>query len=168
MKRSITTLVPVFNTNRMVEEYAEKCYAPSHARFGTMMAGDRAAAKELAAWRKRIAGEWHEVRIEGMETLKADDLHVGGSFDVRVKVHLGSRRRRRGRAGVLRPARRDGRNRRAEIAVAQAGQAAEAGFATFTGAGAVSSSGQFGFTVRVLPKHPNLPNPFEPGLVTWG
>ena len=73
----------------MVEEYAAKCYAPSHARFGTMMTGDRAAAKELAAWRKRIAGEWHEVRIEGIETLKADHLQVGGSFDIRVKVHLG-------------------------------------------------------------------------------
>ena len=29
-------------------------------------------------------------------------------------------------------------------------------------------SGQFGFGVRVLPKHPNLPHSFEPGLVTWG
>jgi len=26
----------------------------------------------------------------------------------------------------------------------------------------------FGFSVRVLPKHANLPHPFEPGLVTWG
>ncbi|HEY3789969.1 MAG TPA: hypothetical protein VGL71_14010, partial [Urbifossiella sp.] len=30
------------------------------------------------------------------------------------------------------------------------------------------ASGQFGFSVRVLPKHANLPHPFEPGLVTWG
>src|SRR5213078_1669379 len=32
MKRSIATLVPVFNTNRMVEEYTERCYLPSHRR----------------------------------------------------------------------------------------------------------------------------------------
>ena len=25
-----------------------------------------------------------------------------------------------------------------------------------------------GSGVRVLPKHPDLPHPFEPGLVTWG
>jgi starch phosphorylase len=30
------------------------------------------------------------------------------------------------------------------------------------------ASGQFGFSVRVLPKHTNLPHSFEPGLVTWG
>ena len=29
-------------------------------------------------------------------------------------------------------------------------------------------AGHFGFNVRVLPKHANLPNLFEPGLVTWG
>jgi starch phosphorylase len=30
------------------------------------------------------------------------------------------------------------------------------------------SSGQHGFAVRVLPKHADLGNPFEPGLLTWG
>jgi starch phosphorylase len=30
------------------------------------------------------------------------------------------------------------------------------------------SSGHYGYTVRVLPKHANLGNPFEPGLICWG
>ena len=30
------------------------------------------------------------------------------------------------------------------------------------------ASGQYGFAVRVLPKHPDLQTPFEPGLVCWG
>jgi len=38
----------------------------------------------------------------------------------------------------------------------------------FTGEVACRASGQFGFSVRVLPKHMNLPHSFEPGLVTWG
>jgi starch phosphorylase len=29
------------------------------------------------------------------------------------------------------------------------------------------SSGQHGYTVRVLPRHPDLANLFEPGLVCW-
>jgi len=29
MKRSMSTVCPVFNTNRMVQEYMEKCYGPS-------------------------------------------------------------------------------------------------------------------------------------------
>jgi starch phosphorylase len=39
---------------------------------------------------------------------------------------------------------------------------------TYAGSVPCTSSGQFGFSVRVLPKHKNLPHLFEPGLVTWG
>jgi glycogen phosphorylase len=38
----------------------------------------------------------------------------------------------------------------------------------FTGAIPLRSSGQHGYAVRVLPRHPSLANPFEPGLVCWG
>ncbi len=38
----------------------------------------------------------------------------------------------------------------------------------FTGAIPCSASGQHGFAVRVLPRHGDLANSFEPGLVTWG
>ena len=57
MKRSITTLVPVFNTNRMVEEYAERCYLPSHRRFTKLAGGHLKAAQELAEWRRRVRHE---------------------------------------------------------------------------------------------------------------
>ncbi len=30
------------------------------------------------------------------------------------------------------------------------------------------SSGQHGYAVRVLPKHRDLANPFESGLIVWG
>jgi len=45
---------------------------------------------------------------------------------------------------------------------------ATGGSVLFTGQVPCTNSGHFGFNVRVLPKHPNLPNLFEPGLVTWG
>ena len=38
----------------------------------------------------------------------------------------------------------------------------------FSGTIPCRSSGQHGFAVRVLPKHGDLANPFEPGLVVWG
>src|SRR5262245_35073270 len=46
MKRCIMTLVPVFNTNRMVEEYTERCYIPSHSRFAKLSVEQLKAAKE--------------------------------------------------------------------------------------------------------------------------
>jgi starch phosphorylase len=38
----------------------------------------------------------------------------------------------------------------------------------FSGSIPCRASGQHGFSVRVLPRHKDLANPFEPGLLCWG
>src|SRR4029079_5507392 len=89
MKRSIMTLVPVFNTNRMVEEYTVRCYLPSHRRAAALSADHLRAAKDLAAWRRRVAGIWNQVRVESVEAPVWDALRVGSDFPIKVRVHLG-------------------------------------------------------------------------------
>ncbi len=41
------------------------------------------------------------------------------------------------------------------------------GVYTYTGAIPCRSSGLHGYSVRVVPRHPDLANPYQPGLVTW-
>ena len=48
------------------------------------------------------------------------------------------------------------------------GSAGSNGTAVFGASVPCAASGQYGFSVRVLPRNPDLPNPYEPGLVTWG
>ena len=172
MKRSISTLVPMFNTNRMVEEYAERCYLPSHRRFSKLSGGHLAAAKELAAWRGRIRGDWGQIRVENVETPGGDTHRVGSVFPIRVTVNLGQFHPNDVEVqlchGVL--------DSLGEIAEPKVLSLSAEGTpmngapqtAVFGGKVPCYSSGQFGYTVRVLPKHANLPHPFEPGLVTWG
>ena len=169
MKRSILTLVPVFNTNRMVEEYARRCYVPSHRRAARLSADHLKAARELAVWRKRIAGEWNEVRIEGVEAPTGETLRVGSEFPVRVRVHLGGVNTDDVEVqlchGVL-----DSMGEISDPRATPLRPDSERNGSTvlFTGSVPCRASGQFGFMVRVLPKHPNLAHSFEPGLVTWG
>ena len=39
---------------------------------------------------------------------------------------------------------------------------------TYSGVLRCRASGQQGYAVRILPKHQDLANAFEPGLVCWG
>ena len=48
------------------------------------------------------------------------------------------------------------------------GGGCEDGAWQYTGTIACGASGQHGYAVRVLPRHADLANPFEPGLVCWG
>ena len=172
MKRSIASLVPVFNTNRMVEEYAERCYVPSHRRYAKLAADHLKAAKDLAVWRRRVGGDWGQVKVESVEAPTADTLRVGSVFPVKVRVTLGSFSPDDVEVqichGIL-----DAMGEIAEpraMALLPDGPVSVNGTRTVLFAGKVPchSSGQFGFSVRVLPKHAHLPHLFEPGLVTWG
>ena len=169
MKRSIMSLVPVFNTNRMVEQYAERCYIPSYRRAAKLSLNHLLAAKELADWRRRIRADWHQVKVENVDAPTNDLMRVGATFPVRVRVNLGPFRPDEVEVqlchGVL--------DAMGDIAEPKAmpleADGEIAGHSVlFTGDVPCRASGQFGFSVRVLPRHTNLPTLFEPGLVTWG
>ncbi|AWM38362.1 Maltodextrin phosphorylase [Gemmata obscuriglobus] len=169
MKRSVMSLVPVFNTNRMVEQYTETCYVPSHRRAAALSANQLAGAKELAAWRRRVSSDWSQVRVESVEAPTADTLRVGGSFPVKVRVNLGSFKPEDVEVqlchGVL-DALGDIADPKTVALTANGGSSGAS--VQFAGEVSCRSSGQFGFGVRVLPKNQYLAHLFEPGLVTWG
>jgi glycogen phosphorylase len=168
MKNSIRTLSPVFNTNRMVEEYLTSIYEPAHKRYAATHSSSLKGATELSQWRSRIQSDWQSIRVENIETPSVDILRVGGSFDISVRVHLGPVRPQdvdvQACFGKL-----DNSGTISEpkvMSLDSLGQSQD-GRTTFKGRVSCSASGQFGLAVRVLPNHPLLPNKFEPCLVTW-
>jgi glycogen phosphorylase len=168
MKRSISSLVSVYNTNRMVEEYLKTCYVPSHQRYSTLSSEGMKPAAELAQWRRKINQAWGQVRIESVQAPTSDLMRVGSSFPVTVQVSLGS----------LTPHDVDVQicyglldamgevSSPTSLSLKPASQAS--GSMEYSVEVPCKNSGQFGFAVRVLPKHTNLPHSYEPALVTWG
>jgi starch phosphorylase len=169
MKQSISTVCPVFNTNRMVQEYIDKCYLPSAQRFEELAANGYRRATELAQWRKRVAQGWPQVRIESVETNGVDPLQVGKELEVKARVNLGAFSPDDVEVQLFHglvdtfgeiPSPRT-------VTMSHNG-AHEGNTWQFMGKISCRSSGQHGFAVRVLPKHQNLTNSFEPGLISWG
>jgi starch phosphorylase len=100
----------------------------------------------------------------------ADPMHAGGNLEVKAKVNLGGLspddvqvQLFHGLVGSL-----------GEIpqphtaAMSTNGAPREGNTWQFSGTIPCRSSGRRGFAVRVLPRHGDLGNPHEPGLVTWG
>jgi starch phosphorylase len=125
-------------------------------------------AGALAAWRRRVQQGWGGVRVDSVEAPTGEMWRVGKSFPVSVRVQLG---------GIpasdvavqLCYGHLDAAGELVEPQVlVLAADGATGGNTLFRGTVPCEVSGQFGFSVRVLPKHPHQPNLFEPGLVTWG
>jgi starch phosphorylase len=169
MKRSIATCCPVFNTNRMVQDYVEKEYWPSSQRFDKLIADSFAKARALALWRKRVVHGWNQVKVDNVEATGVDPMRVGGQLDVKARINL----------GMFSPD--DVEVQLFHGPVDSLGEIPKPGTITmghngihegpawvYQGIIPCRSSGQHGYAVRVLPKHADLASLFEPGLVCWG
>ncbi len=150
------------------------CYEPSQQRYQALTAEGLRRAAELAEWRRKIRAQWNQVRIEGVEVSGGDPLHVGNDLEVTARVHLGAFQPDDVEVQIYHgPLDSMGEITSAQVepmALSASPEGGTNGAATWTYRGRIScrNSGQYGFTVRVLPKHAGLPHVFETGLVTWG
>jgi starch phosphorylase len=167
VKASLRTLCPRFNSNRMLQEYTERMYLPAATNAGLLWKDNYRAARQLAAWRERVRQHWHEVAILAVEADTTRELEIGSTFDITVRVLLGSIPAEEVSVEVLYgPIDSQG-----EIIAGEALplglHAAEGAVATFTGSIPCRGAGQHGFLVRVLPFRRELASKFETGLLTW-
>ncbi len=168
MRASIGALCHFYNTHRMVREYTERFYLTADAIFRRLSEQDAARARALAAWLERVRAAWPQVRVEAVES-RLRELKVGERLTVRVRVHLGELtpddvnvEMYLGRVDA------DGEIQDAAVAGMQATGERSGGSWVFQGSAApCCRSGRHGYTVRVLPSHPDLTVAFLPGLITW-
>jgi starch phosphorylase len=169
MKASISTCCPFFNTNRMVQEYTEKCYWPSARRFDHLSGDHLKKAQALAQWRQHMQRGWQQVRIEAVEARGADPMHVGAELEVHARVNLGGFRPDDVEVQLFHGTVDNLGEIPAPRTVAMSHNGSRQGNSwVYRGTIPCRTSGQHGFAVRVLPRHEDLANPFEPGLICWG
>jgi starch phosphorylase len=169
MKSSLATLCPEFNMQRMVTEYTNDFYLRGHERFEHLMAGNAAAARALAAWIRRIRENWANVAVESVDALPETELRSGGEVEVRARVRLGALKCDEVSVelylGML-----DADFEicdAAAVPMEEVSQVADGVYVFAAHSAACRESGMHGYTVRVLPYHPDEPQQLLPGLIRW-
>ena len=126
-------------------------------------------ALPAASWRARVQAAWPRVAVEAVQADVQGKLKVGDRVRTRARVQLA------GLApddvtvelyvGRVDP---DGELAEAEPAAMQvAGPDGDGRYTFETVAEIARRSGLGGYTIRVLPAHPDLVTRFVPGLITW-
>ncbi len=168
VRHTLKSLGPKVLATRMMRDYVERLYLES-AATSRSLDGDYACARELAEWKVRVRDSWSAVAIDHVESTGVGDSPAqGAAVEVRVFVSLGD----------LEPGDVDvqvvhGRVRHEDDLVdTQAesltlAESYEAGRHRFEGGVELAQTGPFGYTVRILPRHPLLASPAELGCVAW-
>ncbi len=173
MKASMSTISPVFNTNRMVAEYTEQLDAPACRRWQLLTAEDYQRGKEISSWHRHIVQDWGQVQvlsISGDEN-HGRELAVGDELSVKATVRLGSIKPQEVRVEIY--AGRldlDGEISDGCAVPMQCEGEVEGDSNAFNFLGKVpcQQAGPHGYAVRVVPCHPQLCHPYATGLIRWG
>ena len=168
-KRSIMTLLPRYNSQRMVGEYLHKFYAPASIRGQEFVQDNYAVARELAAWKRKVRSGWGAVQLRAIERPgRTMPFGAGARFVVGVKmeglgpedvvVEL-----------LLSSAVREIANARSPAShlFTYSGQKNEHGECIYTLDLAPELCGKLEYRIRAYPSHRALSHRFEMGLMKW-
>lgn len=168
VKASMRTICPMFNTNRMLEEYANRLYVPAARRWRHLSQDSFAGAKALSQWKRSLSGEWNSVHVQQVDADDERELAVGSEVRVRAKVHLG--KVQPGDVSVeLYNGRVDPSGHLVEGSAVEMKcvDHIENGSYWFDGTIPCRRSGRHGYAVRVVPRHNDLTHRYDAGLILW-
>jgi starch phosphorylase len=187
-KRSMATLIPAFNTRRMLGNYVEGLYRPAAAQGRRLAADGAAGGARLAAWRARVAAAWPNV---GLRAASAWPARAGFGEPVRLRVAVAlngldpadvrlelvlTRELPDGLhelpaltsfgADARRLMVRDGHEAAIEL-LRPTGEREPDGAHLFASDCTPPWCGRLGAAVRLVPHHELLSQPYELGLMRW-
>lgn len=168
IKESMRTLNAEFNTNRMVRDYTEKYYKKAHRNFRKFTSDNFTAVKELSSWKSSISSKLSSVSVKNLYRTENTEIIVGSKVAVRAEISLGQLTPE----NVIVELYFGGLDHAQEI---YEGASLPMKFIesrdhlhVYEGQVLCLRSGEFGYTVRIIPSHPDITRKFDPDLkIIW-
>lgn len=166
MKKSVSKIVPFFNTDRMVREYYEKFYVKANHYFNALILKE-GIKTGVSGWWNRIMRGFNNIQIIVNEVKHNYELKTGKSVLITANVWLGE----------IMP-----EDVKVELVVGsidgdtifKCGQTYEmkmietkSSFYLYSLEVKCYKSGRHDYAVRVRPYHKDLPDIFLPGFIKW-
>lgn len=167
MKNSMSSNCPMYNTNRMVQEYTTKYYSKAMSFQKLLSSNSFEKTKELASWKDKIEVSWNKVKFVEVVNNQVTELKRGDTLTVKAKVEL----------GILSPddvavsiyygnIDNNGKIIDAKESVMSVVENHGNVF-TFVGNLVCIDAGEFGYAVRIMASKDELASRFHYGKIIW-
>jgi starch phosphorylase len=164
VRHTLATLGPKVQATRMVAEYVERLYTGAAELGRELTASAAKGAKELASWKAKVRAAWPAVRVEHVETGGVGDVvRVGDVITITAYVSLGGLTADDVDVQVVYGRATEGDKLKKGYKVDSLSPLP--GRDAFVGDVSLGRSGPFGYTVRIVPKHPLLVSWADMGLI---
>jgi glycogen phosphorylase/synthase len=171
IKRSMQSLTPVFNTDRMLFDYLHDMYEPAAQREGELTKNAYRLVKQIADWKSKIPMRFSSLRLVDVivEGIHGDTVIVDRPVTVRVRIDPGKMTEEEIYAEMIIGLRGAGGfcGVPESVPLRKAGKSAD-GIITYIAEYPVRQNGAYSYGIRVMPYHKHLATKLETGLILWG
>jgi len=171
MKESIKTNTGLFSTHRMVQDYTNKYYTTSMDKVDKIVSSNYKYSINLSNWKAEVEKIWPQVQILPDKTankLKEKEFISGENIKINATVYLGSLDPSSVKVQVYYGG--VGKNNsieNPEIVDMKLEEKTTEGTYSYTANVKLFEGGEYGYTFRLIPYHPDLLNPFDIALIRW-
>ena len=168
VKASMSRVGPQVNASRMLREYTTELYEPAARRTRDLRADDDERTRAFVSWKRKIRRAWPTVVVTSTD-YHEEPTATGTTYRVTAQASIGELEPEDIEVQILYgPVDLDNelRDPVAEPMV-YAGDGDQPGWRRYTFDLDFDVAGNFGFTVRIVPFHRDLPNYAELGKVAW-
>ena len=167
IKNSVAKIAPHFTMKRMIDDYIERFYDKEAKRYKKLHAHDFALAKEIVAWKEKVAQAWPGVHAVSVEEFNADPANTkaGEPFRTIIKLDANGLGHDLGVECVIYKI-EDGQEKyegREEFKMV----GEEGNICTFELKTKLREAGTFRYAYRVYPKNAELPHLQDFAYVLW-
>ncbi|MGF1570216.1 MAG: alpha-glucan family phosphorylase [Nodosilinea sp.] len=168
MKQAIYLNTPLFNTARMVKDYANHGYFAASDRAQALVAQQYGPGKALAVWQARLTEHWYDMQVEEIAISAAAALRVNEPLKVMARIHLGALTPDDVRVELYRGSVDVDGEIHGGVATPMVYQGQDdEGKSLYGIAVQYAASGLQGLSLRILPQHQYLHSPYDPKLILW-
>ncbi|MBN1637956.1 MAG: alpha-glucan family phosphorylase [Ignavibacteriales bacterium] len=169
IKQSLCKHANVYNTNRMVMEYADKYYFKSYEKRSYLSSNDWKNTKEFSEWKLKIYDNWKDIKILKVSKLNKNGvLTVKSKLQIEANIVLGNLSPDDVKVQVYYSKMQEPENGNNAFENMQfISKDEEKGIYKYQCEIICENTGQFGYTLRVLPDNPLLESSFDLGIIKW-
>lgn len=168
LRHTMSTLGPKVLATRMVRDYIEKLYTPTARSNAAVRADGYAGARDLAAYKAKVHAAWPSISVDHVEAHGlSDSPQVGETLHVDAYVRLDGLEPSEVDVQVVTGTAAIGSDDLSDWTATSLSlvERYHDGITKYSGQIAIERTGQFGYTVRVLPQHEQLAFQSSLGLV---
>lgn len=170
MKASLRELAPIYNTARMVQEYTRRLYYPALESARHFSSDGYEHGRAYAEWLLHLRSHWNQIKVGKASSNFNSEARVGETLEVKVEVYLGDVTPDQVAIqlyeGVLDRLGEIERGRAHDMVLEGPAKSGN-GWYSYTVGFVTETTGRHGYTVRVIPRHPDMRHTLQLGLITW-